>query len=497
VIGGERKNRLVAALSAAYATKDLTEVVELVDPALLVHVNWDQPTYHVVTDILDAAAKRGGPAWIEGVVRSARRLRPNNADLASHVLSCWPYARGLAPALVDNLVAALGNDGITFADVQAVIARLGKSFELLRSDRGREAMADLVERLAGHCAKPGEPLLLLRVVSKLRSERRPVLDDWWQRVYSADAHGSVDIPKRRDGTQIARAAAIRMLIVLLPEDNDSYSFEVFLSDVADVPRSVAVVDRACKLADIPARLGEQLVPGTPLFEAMYASNIEQIDVALPLRDMLAAVDEWTLHGRVLSIGRAYRVVVRCLERNLPRSYPDFFLAFRTATKMWREIADRGHGRSSDDGDDAGTQAHAGNCLDVGFDLRCADQCDPATLRERGLVRWFEAAEQLTPDNVRDALGHHAMMKWLVAAVCTDAPAAAHREALEMMIREGVAAALWVRSEAPAAARPLLEPVCAQLLRLPRRIQEHRNAEAKLPVTLLWDDQDFRPEKWDE
>lgn len=451
---GERRNRLVGAVRVAFDGKDLKPVAQLVDQGLLVHVNWDQATHSVVESVFSAAQHLGGSAWLEAVVRSARRARPDNHDLANAVLSCWPYARELTPQSVDELVAALRADGVPLDELEPVVVRLARSFEPLRPHRGDEALADLVERLAGYLPAPGESLPLFRVAAALRTDRRPAITGWYKRAGSVELRGSVD-----ETTTAAPRSATRMLIVLLPEDDDRYSVEVFLSDPANLPRPVAAVDRPCQLADIPSRISEQLSPGTPLFEALYASNIEQIDVALPLRDVLAAVDEWTFRGRVLSIGRAHRVVVRCLERNLPSKYPDFFLAFNAAIKTWRGIR----------------EMHA--------------------LSDRCVVRWFEVAEQLTRANVEDALGHHAMMKWLVAAVCTDAPAAARREALEMMIREGVTAALWVRGDAPSPARPLLEPACTQPLRLPLGIHEHRNSPVKLPVTLLWDDQDFRPEKW--
>jgi effector-associated domain 1 (EAD1)-containing protein len=459
-IQGERKQELADALAGAFDSGELRAVVELVDRALAAHVFWAAAIARVVADVFVAAEAWRGADGIEAVARSARRARRDNPALARAVLACWPYAE-LAPTVVDELVAALSSDQVALEDIERAAAREGKRMRPLRAERGVEALADLVERLAGLRPAPRSVPLLCRAAAALHSPQRPALSAWLMRLRRADAAlpDPVEGPGSNEPAEDRNAGAPhgsnRMLIVLYPEDNDDYSGAIFFSDAAGLPRLVAELDRA-SLADIPARIDAQLVPGKKLFEAWSASEIEQIEVMLPLGAMLAAVDEWTFEGDMLSIGERHRVVVRSLERNFIQQYPRFVRARQQAKKMWSEL-----------------RAQRDHCI----------------------VHWIEAPQQLARDEMKQALRQFAVHGWLIAAVCTDAPAAARRDALELMIREGVAAAISVRGTVPVTARTLLEPACAQLIELPDAIHKHRAGAARLPVTLLWDDPDFRPEEW--
>lgn len=446
MIKGEREKQLIGALCAAFEIVDLRAVVEMVDRELAEHVNWNEAKRAVVADVLRAARCRGGDGLVEAVVRSARRARPDNTTLGAAVLSCWRYAGGLDARLVDELAAALAADGLSLDEVEKVAARVVRSFPALRVERAHEAIADLVERIAGHAAPPGAVLPLLQVAAGLAVPGRPELSAWLARACSTGATSGPVVPAR----------STRMLIVLYPEDNDDYSVAVFLSNAAGRPQLVAALTRS-SLAGIPARIQEEFTSGTRLFEAIRTSEIDQIDVVLPLRNMLAAVDEWTLPGDELTIGENYRVVVRCLERNLADRYPTFVLARQKAVVMWREM-------------------HKTR------DRRC-------------VVHWIEAAAQLAPIELKQALRRHAVKEWLVAAVCADAPNADRQDALALMIRHGVPAAIALRGSAATPARPSLEPLCAQPFKLPTGIHEYRTRKTSFPVTLLWEDPDFLPEEW--
>lgn len=446
MITGEREKQLIGALCTAFEIVDLRAVVEMVDRELAEHVNWNEPKRAVIGGVLRAARLRGGDGLLEAVVRSARRARRDNPVLGEAVLSCWRYAGGLDAQLVDDLVAALADDDILLDEVEKVAARVVRSFPMLRAERAHEALADLIERIAGHEAPPRAVLPLLQVAAGLAVPGRPELSAWLARACSNTAMCELMVP----------AHSTRMLIVLYPEDNDDYSVAVFLSNAAGRPQLVAALARS-SLAEIPARIQGEFTSGTRLFEAIRTSEIDQIDVVLPLRNMLAAVDEWTLPGDELTIGENYRVVVRCLERNLADRYPTFVLARQKAVVMWREMH------------------------------RTRDQ--------RCVVHWIEAPAQLATHELKQALRRHAVKEWLVAAVCADAPNADRQDALALMIRHGVPAAIALRGCVSTPARQVLEPLCVQPFKLPTGIHEHRTRETSFPVTLLWEDPDFLPEEW--
>jgi hypothetical protein len=454
VIDGRRESQLVDALCSTFEIVDLQPVVELVSRRLAEDVTWSGSKRTAVTSLFRAARAMGADVLVGAVLRSARRTRRDHEPLGAAVRSCWPYAGGLTPGSVDELTGALIADQVRLIDLKRAAAGVVQPLPAVwaEADRDRDALADLVEQLAGCPASPGARLPLLRIAGALASDARPALGAWIAQ------HGPEDIAQRHPEDIAARATvpvrSSRMLIVLYPEDDDHYTASIFLSNASGAPQLITTLGRS-SLADIPARIQEALVPATPLFEAMRTSEIAQIDVALPLRDLLAAVDEWTLLSHVLSIGESYRVVVRCLERNLAERWPRYLLGRQRSVVMWREMHQR-----------------TGGCA----------------------VHWIESPDQLAPHEVKQALRSLAVKKWLVAAMCADAPVAARQHALELMLCEGMPAAIAVRGAATAS-RPLLEPACAQHDRLPTGIHEHRAGPASLPVTLLWDDPDFRPEEW--
>lgn len=370
-----------------------------------------------------AFASELGESMLESLVRRARRERSGRPELAEVICDLWPFAGDITFTQIDELRAVISALPNAVKVVREYINALNLAVEPpLWKKQGADELGDLLEGLA---QRDGSPLPLLHLAATLGDK---------------NVHASLDVsgtPSSRDGREGLIQGARRLVLVLHQVENDDHLGEVWICDAAGRPRFVADIPRGT-LAEMPQRFADALNEGGRLLSTVAASDLDQIDVVLPVASMLSVIESWQLFGED-PIGSDFSVTVRPLERGHPARYPAFLQGHMLVKK-------------------------ARKALNAG-----------------PVKRWIEL------DRVDDELRRHPD-DWCIAEFCClDAGRAERAKALARLIHKGVAAMIAPRHGGKQTAIPA-GPT------LPALVRTHRKTCPDQPVMLLWDADDLKLER---